>query len=165
MAHEYEDEAVSDSRVLFGRVAFWLVAIALAFTLGRCTASDGVPRQDLVDARETIAAQAEQLTNASEATAAQAAGGTTTQASPAASAGTATGVPSPAATGASEEASTAPEQGQTYIVESGDTLGGIADKFYGDPALHTLIQEANDLDDGSPLQRGLELIIPPEPEG
>jgi len=165
MTYEYEDEAVSDSRVLFGRIAFWSAAIILAFTLGRCTASDGVPRQELVEARQTIAAQQEQLTNASEAAAAQAAGGAQPQSSPAATTPATTESPSPATASETEEASPAAEEGQTYVVQSGDTLGGIANRFYGDPALHTLIQEANDLDDGSPLQRGQELIIPPEPEG
>ncbi|HEV3472353.1 MAG TPA: LysM peptidoglycan-binding domain-containing protein, partial [Actinomycetota bacterium] len=54
-------------------------------------------------------------------------------------------------------------EGETYIVKSGDTLAGIAIKFYGDASLDDLIAEANGIEDPQSLRPGDELIIPPEP--
>ncbi|MBI9064748.1 MAG: LysM peptidoglycan-binding domain-containing protein [Marinilabiliaceae bacterium] len=49
---------------------------------------------------------------------------------------------------------------QKYIVQSGDTLGGIANHFYGDSSKYTLIAEANHIKNPNSIQVGRELIIP-----
>lgn len=49
---------------------------------------------------------------------------------------------------------------QTYIVQDGDTLWGIANQFYGNGAEYTKIQEANNIDNPRLLQIGTELVIP-----
>jgi len=49
---------------------------------------------------------------------------------------------------------------QKYIVKSGDTLGGIANHFYGDASKYTLIAEANHIKNPNIIQVGWELIIP-----
>jgi LysM repeat protein len=49
--------------------------------------------------------------------------------------------------------------GETYIVESGDTLSEIAQRF--DTTVRAIVA-ANDLDDPDKLGIGDELIIPPE---
>lgn len=51
--------------------------------------------------------------------------------------------------------------GQIYTVRSGDSLTGIAERFYGNTDEYERIVEANDLDRDTPLQVGQELIIPP----
>ncbi len=50
-----------------------------------------------------------------------------------------------------------------YIVSSGDTLSGIASRFYGKASLYSLIYDANRnvLRSENDLQLGMELVIPP----
>ena len=54
---------------------------------------------------------------------------------------------------------------QTYTVQSGDTLYGIARQFYGQASLWTIIFEANRdiLSEPSQIKPGQMLIIPPKP--
>jgi 5'-nucleotidase len=56
------------------------------------------------------------------------------------------------------------EGGETYVVESGDTLASIAEDFYGDASLDDFLAEANGITDPSSLSVGTELTIPPKPE-
>ena len=57
------------------------------------------------------------------------------------------------------------EPPQTYVVQPGDTLGRIAQKFYGQFTLWPLIFEANrdKISDPSLIRVGMELLIPPKP--
>jgi nucleoid-associated protein YgaU len=51
---------------------------------------------------------------------------------------------------------------QTYVVQSGDSLSKIAQKYYGDAALYTKIFEANrdQLKDPNKISPGQKLRIP-----
>lgn len=51
---------------------------------------------------------------------------------------------------------------QTYVVQPGDSLSKIAQKYYGDPALYTKIFEANRdlLKDPNKISPGQKLRIP-----
>jgi nucleoid-associated protein YgaU len=51
---------------------------------------------------------------------------------------------------------------QSYVVQSGDTLSKIAQKYYGDAALYTKIFQANRdiLSDPNKIQVGQKLRIP-----
>jgi len=51
---------------------------------------------------------------------------------------------------------------QTYVVQAGDSLSKIAQKYYGDPALYTKIFEANRdlLKDPDKISPGQKLRIP-----
>lgn len=130
-------------RVLWGRVAILGAALVLAFLLGRSTAPQGVSQQEfdaLRRARAELEAQLEQA-----------------RAQPVVT-------PTPEVTG-TPEATTEPEaEGQTYVVQAGDTLRGIAERFYDDPTLDDLIAEANDITDPTQLRIGQELTIPPKPD-
>jgi nucleoid-associated protein YgaU len=56
--------------------------------------------------------------------------------------------------------------GETYEVQAGDTLGTIAQKFYGDPAQWQPIYDANKDaigPDPDKLKLGMQLKIPPKP--
>ena len=141
---DYEEASDRPPRVLWGRVVALAVFLALAFWLGRSTAPGdagadlaGV-QQDLEDARAEIDDLEQQLAAGAEE-------------------------PTPQATAESTPLATGEEQ--SYVVKEGDTLRGIAIKFYGDPALASLIMEANGIDDAQQLSIGQELVIPPEPEG
>ena len=50
-----------------------------------------------------------------------------------------------------------------YTVQSGDTLHSIAEQFYGDPGLWSIIAEANNLADADSIAVGTQLTIPPHP--
>ena len=57
------------------------------------------------------------------------------------------------------------EPEEIYVVQPGDTLGGIAKKVYGDFRLWQHIFEANrdKLSNPSYIRVGMELLIPPRP--
>ena len=52
------------------------------------------------------------------------------------------------------------ERPETYVVESGDTLSGIAQRFYDDANLYPLIAEANGIDNPNLIFAGQELSLP-----
>jgi nucleoid-associated protein YgaU len=154
-ADEYYDEYEGDfgGRVLWGRIAFFGVALLLAFGLGWCT-SPSVSEEELAERDsqvERLRAEVEELRQQRDALDA----GTTTEDAPA----TEDDPADPDAdTGAS---ATAPEGSETYEVQSGDTLRSIAEDFYGDGDLTDPIAEANGIDSDNLLQVGQELVIPP----
>ena len=49
---------------------------------------------------------------------------------------------------------------QRYTVKEGDTLGGIAEQYYGDPARFTDIAQASGIDDPNRIEVGQQLTIP-----
>ena len=49
---------------------------------------------------------------------------------------------------------------KAYVVARGDTLGGIAEKAYGDPSRWRDIAAANAIDDPRTLELGAVLVIP-----
>ena len=57
---------------------------------------------------------------------------------------------------------TPPAGGTTHVVQSGETLGAIAQQHYGNASLFALIQQANGLT-GSNISVGQTLVIPPQP--
>jgi nucleoid-associated protein YgaU len=142
---EYET-APPRGRILWGRILALAVALVLAFLVGRTTAGHGGSisaaryrqvKEDLAAARAKIATQ-----------------------NPAPSATTATPVTSPSSQ--PSESATA-GGGNSYTVKSGDTLRGIAIKFYGDASLADLIAQANNISDPALVHQGTKLLIPPKP--
>ena len=51
-----------------------------------------------------------------------------------------------------------------HVVASGDTLGRIAKRYYGEEGLYTLIAKANKIDRPNRLKVGQKLVIPPKPQ-
>jgi murein DD-endopeptidase MepM/ murein hydrolase activator NlpD len=66
--------------------------------------------------------------------------------------------------GSSHHATLSGEQTSTYVLRAGDTLAGLALKFYGDPYKYTLIAKANGITHPSQLYAGLVLCIPSKEE-
>lgn len=140
---DYGDEP-GRPRVLWGRVIILGLFLLLAVLFGRWTSGGGGDEEqaqlirtlqaDLTDAQAEIAALEATLESP--------------EATPDASPGT-------------DEPS---GEEQTYVVKEGDTLRGIAEKFYDDASLDDLIAEANGITDAGQLRIGDELIIPPKPE-
>ena len=140
---DYEEAVDRPPRVLWGRIIMLGILMLLAFFGGRWSVPEGASTVELQAANERIEElESDVATLEAEAQAAE------TEPTPTPETET-----TPAATG--EE--------QTYIVRSGDTLAGIAIKFYGDASLDDLIAEANGIEDPRDLRPGDELIIPPEP--
>lgn len=160
--YDYDDDYAG--RVLWGRVAFFGVALLLAFFLGTCTGGGGDDdaataalqeeverlRQENIDLRRIIDGA-----TAAPATDPGGTGGTPTTGD-ATTGGDATGEATPT--------SAADGERRTYIVVSGDTLRSIAQEFYGDPSKFPLIAQANAIDQNNQLRVGQELVIPPDPE-
>jgi nucleoid-associated protein YgaU len=121
-------------------------ALLIAFFVGRASAPGGVSKGAL-DKVKTQLSDAQQQIQTLQAQAAAA-----VSASPAPS-----GSASPSATPAAAAGS------QTYTVKPGDTLRGIAQKFYGDSSLATVIEQANNITDPSQLRSGETITIPPKP--
>lgn len=162
MEHDYELEDDYAPRVLWGRLAFFLLALVLAFAVGRCTKSAGVAESDFkAEQQKVLALQSDNAVLEQQLDAATSGqgnqdggnndGGNNDQ-------------------GQDDEPSEAPgdepiADGQTYTVQSGDTLTTIAEEFYGDPTKFDLIVDANNLSEDTPLRVGQELVIPEDPEG
>ena len=156
MDHEYDLEDDYAPRVLWGRIAFFLLAVLLAFLVGRCTKDAGVPQADLTAKQ----AEVDKLESENEVLQQQLDAATNTP-------------PDNGAGGGGKkdksEEPTEPSQdevgkGDTYIVQENDTLYGIAIKMYGDASKVDLIMDANNLTKDTPLRVGQELIIPDDGE-
>jgi LysM domain len=146
---DYEEEPTKGSapKILWGRIVAILVVLLLAFLLGRATAgSDGIS-QDRFDALQDENTRLEQQLNA--ALAENQPDDTTSPAPP-----------------DDQTESPPPEDSDSeiYVVRPGDTLRGIAEKFYDDASLDDVIADANGIDDPTQISVGQELIIPPKPE-
>jgi hypothetical protein len=139
---DYDDRPRSGSKVLWGRIVALAIALFLAFLLGRTTAPKGIPESRLQDLRD----QNEQLQQENDDLQAL-------LAEPSES-------PSDAATPDDQASSDPNAEGETYVVEKGDTLRGIAQTFCGDPQFDDVIAEANDIQDPTNLPVGTELTIP-----
>lgn len=150
----WDDEPAAEDkpRILWGRVAVLGGMLILAFLLGRATKSAGVPESELTASREQVQelraenqALEEELASIPDATVVPDTGDTETE------------------TG--DETSETGVAGKTYVVEAGDTLTTIAQKFYDDPSLDDYLAEVNGISDPTQLSVGQELIIPDDPPG
>jgi LysM repeat protein len=156
---EGEEPAPDRSNVLWGRIAFFGIALLLAFFVGRGSAPNGVDAADLKVANDKISdltSQNEELQTQLQAAQEAAA---TDEASPSADASP-TDETSPTDTSSADDTIT----GENYEVQRGDSLNTIAEKFYGDTAYGDYLAEVNHIDDPGALTIGMTLIIPDESE-
>lgn len=162
MDHEYELEDDYAPRVLWGRLAFFAVALLLAFVFGRCTKADGVSQAEYNASQEQVVELTSEnavLNQQLEAATSGAADDGEEQA------------PDDTAEGNGEDEGDGEDEGEgdepvgdgeRYTVQSGDTLTVIAEEFYGDPRKFDLIVDANNLDSATGLRVGQVLVIPPD---
>jgi LysM domain len=143
---EWEYESESRGRILWGRIVALAIALLVAFLVGRATAGGGggVSEAEYNSVKRALTTARAQIADQNE-------GGPTVTGTPA---------PSPSPSVSTTQAGTG---GRTYIVRSGDTLRGVAIKFYGDPSLVDLIAQANHITDPTLVHQGTKLIIPPKP--
>ncbi len=147
----YDDYDYPDSRptnVLWGRVLILVIALLLAFWLGRVTAGGADDRVAELRAELTEAQQEnEQLAADLEAARQEAAAPTVS--------------PSPVPTETDEATDPVDEtEGATYTVERGDTLRLIAQRLCGDPEIADEIAELNGITDATQLSVGETLTLP-----
>ncbi len=153
--------------VLWGRVVVLGVVLLLVFLLGRSTGGSRSELQALQDRVEAQNAEIDQLEAENRALASpspDAAGdpnapGTVPTATP-----TSTASPTPSPTSRATATPTAGSTAaQNYTVRPGDSLRGIANRFYGNAVYAKCIQNANNIDDARSLPVGKSLTIPPKP--
>jgi nucleoid-associated protein YgaU len=141
--------------ILWGRVAVLGAVILIAFLVGRLTAGGGGVDQEDFDRvraeRDDAQAEVTRLTGEVEALEAQ-------QQTPPADEET-----PPPDEEAQQDTATDEPQSEAYVVQPGDSLRSIAEEFYGDVGLWTVIAEENNMTSTSVLQAGDEILIPPEP--
>jgi nucleoid-associated protein YgaU len=165
MDHDYELEDDYAPRILWGRLAFFGLALILAFAVGRCTKSSGVDesayraeQQKVIDLQSENEVLQAQVDAAAEGGGGANGGNNNNNNNNGGGGG---------GGGNDQEATEPPEEsvgeGQTYTVQSGDTLTTIAEKFYGDATAFDLIVDANNLDSATGLRVGQELVIPEQP--
>lgn len=135
--------------VLWGRLIALGVLALIAFLLGRWSAANGI------DEERFNALRAENRAN--EARIEELEAVLQTQVQP-----EATAAPTPSITvgDQEDEADDATFDGETYTVQSGDTLRGIAEEFCGDPTEADLIADFNGIADPTLISPGTELRIP-----
>lgn len=139
------------NNVLWGRLIALGALVLIVFFIGRWSAPDGADPDDVrklrgryeraLDEVEELKAELTQPTIAP--------------------------TPSPSITVGeqTDEAEDETFDGETYIVQSGDTIREIAERYCGDPTKYEVIAEFNGLDDPTLISVGLELKIPEECKG
>lgn len=133
--------------ILWGRLVALGVLALIVFMIGRWSAPDGVSGEELQEARAEIREARQEVAELRAALEAQ------PSVSPS---------PSPSITVGeqTDEAEDATFDGETYVVQEGDTMRGIAERFCQDPAKDDLIAEFNGIADPTIISVGAELMIP-----
>ena len=157
---DYDDEQAPGPQILWGRVAALAGAVLIAFLIGRMSAPDGVPQEQLdaaIAARDAATEQVGELQNDLKQTNQEMADLQADLEEAQA-----------ADTGFEEEDDpiledeTADIVGKKYVVEEGDTLRMIDEEFYGDVTLDDCLAAVNGIADPSLVSVGETLIIPKE---
>jgi nucleoid-associated protein YgaU len=166
----YEDDAYDwdveeeprDERpmnIKWGRVAALAGALLLAFVIGRSSASSGVPESQLTRAQD----RAESLDQENEDLRAEVTRLESAAAQEDATEAAAEDTEGPEEPADEGEGESTQVVGEIYQVRNGDTLRGIAQRFYGDPELADFLADVNGIDDPTTISVGQKLTIPDEP--
>lgn len=170
MDYEYEpDDEDYAPRILWARIAFWVGGVVIAFIFGACTFGGG--SSDLEDrvaqlegTNSELESQIETLesqnTALSDRLAADEGDGEEDGDGDADGNGTSADEDEGDEDGSDADGGEIDDgEDRSYVVQEGDTLGTIAQRFYGDSSQIEPIQQANNLDSTN-LQIGQELTIP-----
>jgi nucleoid-associated protein YgaU len=171
MSYQHAHEDSDGGRVLWGRMGFLGGALLVAFLLGRVTTSDGVPPAQVQERDQRIQQLADEAEGLRRQVEALQAGAPAKSDAPANQAEADTAIadardtadrpePQPAAPAGEQADRPAAADGETYQVQSDDTLYTIAERVYGDGNQWTRIAAANNLDGSRPLDVGQDLTIP-----
>ena len=144
---DYGDEQPRGNNVLWGRLAALAGVLLIAFFLGRASAPNGIPQEEFDQVRADLNAAEDEVDSLQAAL---------EQPEPQP---TETTVPIDGE-GEGEDLTVDPGDFDLYVVQSGDTLRGIAETFCGDPTLDDVIADYNAIEDPTLISVGTELKIP-----
>ena len=137
------EEKPERPNILWGRAVVLGAILLIAFFIGRVSAPDGIPSEQVKALKNEKADLQSQVDELKAALAAQP-----------------TPTPSVTVGGGGETTTDNTFNGKTYVVQSGDTLRDIADRFCGDPTKDDILADFNGLDDPSSIRPGDEIQIP-----
>lgn len=159
----YSDREPQDVNILWGRVAALGGALLLAFLFGTWVAGgdEGIDEQqhlETVEERDRLARENDELQEQID----QLSQGEPPQNRPTAD-NDGDDEDDSDSDGDGDGSDDSDRQSQIYVVRQGDTLSGVAQRFYGSSGKEARerIAEANDLEPDSTLTVGQELTIPP----
>ena len=137
------------NNILWGRLVALGLLVIIVFLIGRWSAPNGADPEDLRELRNRYVNAAEEIEQLKAAL---------TQP---------TVAPTPSVTVGEQddEAEDATFDGETYVVQSGDTMREIAESYCGDPTKDDVIADFNGIDDPTIISVGTELKIPEECKG
>ena len=140
-----------NNNILWGRLIALGALVLIVFFIGRWSAPDGADPEDLRELRNRYVEASEEIEQLKAAL---------TQP-------TVAPTPTPSVTigEQTDEAEDATFDGETYVVQSGDTMRGIAESFCGDPTMDDVIADFNGITDPTIISVGTELKIPEECQG
>lgn len=138
-------EGLRRSRLLRGRLLVLGIVLCAVYLLGRITAPEGVGKEELWTARAALERAERQIATLELALQTRAEVETAQPTAPTAS-------PAPV--------ETPPSGRRIYVVQSGDTMRGIAQTFCGDPDLARFVAAFNDLTDPALISVGMKLRLP-----
>jgi nucleoid-associated protein YgaU len=142
------EEKPERPNILWGRAVVLGAILLIAFFIGRASAPNGIPSEQVQALRQEKADLQTQVDDLKAALSAQP-------------------TPSPTVTvgGGGGGTTDTTFNGKVYVVQSGDTLRGIADKFCGDPTKDDILADFNGLSDASDIHPGDEIKIPEDCAG
>ena len=137
------------NNILWGRLVALGLLVIIVFLIGRWSAPNGADPEDLRELRNRYVNAAEEIEQLKAAL---------TQP---------TVAPTPSVTVGEQDdtAEDATFDGETYVVQSGDTMREIAESYCGDPTKDDVIADFNGIDDPTLISVGTELKIPEECKG
>ena len=137
------EEKPERPNILWGRAVVLGAVLLIAFFIGRASAPNGTPKERVTALQRENNNLQDQVDELKAALSAQPS-------------------PSPSVTvgGGGDDTTDTTVNATPYVVQSGDTLRDIADRFCHDPTKADLLADFNGLDDPSSIRPGDELQIP-----
>lgn len=153
-------------RILWGRMLIWGAALIAMFVVGfvfGASGGDGVSKETYDALQKRFA---EESSKSADLQAQLAAAQSQVQESTQEVQADGTSEDATTEDGSASDGEADPDstEGGTYEIESGDTYWDIAEKFYDDGSLYTVILDANGLEKSDPVIVGKTLEIPPKSE-